>query len=119
LLRELNNVSHREYCTGYYYDRDMTNSQFAPDTGYIGEKAYLCTVLEYDQEKHIAKCKQKNKFSVGDPCEYITPGSVGQSFSFSEMFDENMNPISSCPHPQQVFYLKTDVELRPGDLIRK
>ena len=119
LLRELDCVSHREYCTGYYFDRDMKNAQLAPDSGYIGEKAFLCTVLEYDGETKLAKCKQRNKFSLGEACEYITPGQVGKTFSFTEMYDEKMNPIDACPHPQQIFYLKTDVELNPGDLIRK
>lgn len=119
LLRELDSVSHREYCTGYYYDREMQNSQIASDSGYIGEKSYLCNVLSYDRENKLAKCKQKNKFSLGEACEYITPGQCGRIFHFTEMFDDKMNPIDSCPHPQQEFYLRTDIELRPGDLIRK
>jgi putative protease len=119
LLRELDCVSHREYCTGYYFDREMKNSQLAPDSGYIGEKAFLCTVLEYNAETKLAKCKQRNKFCVGEACEYITPGKVGQKFEFSEMFDEKMKPIDACPHPQQIFYIKTNIALKPGDLIRK
>ena len=67
----------------------------------------------------LAKCKQRNKFALGDSCEYITPGKVGQKFEFTEMYDENMNAIDSCPHPQQVFYIKTKAALLPGDLIRK
>ena len=119
LLRELDSVSHREYCTGYYFDRDMKNSQLADDCGYIGEKSYLCTVLDYNSTTHLAKCKQKNKFSIGETVEYITPGQCGKKFQFSEMYDEKMNPVESCPHPQQIFYIKTDAELHCGDLIRK
>lgn len=119
LLRELDSVSHREYCTGYYYDHVLKNSQLATDNGYIGEKSYLCTVLEYDSESGLAKCKQKNKFSLGEACEFITPGKCGQSFEFQAMFDEKMNPIESCPHPQQIFYIQTNTKLRAGDLIRK
>ncbi len=119
LLRELDSVSHREYCTGYYFDKEMLNSQIAPDTGYIGEKSYLCTVIEYDPNTGLAKCRQKNKFSLGDSCEFITPGKCGQPFEFTEMYDEKMHPIDSCPHPQQIFYIKTNVELHTGDLIRK
>lgn len=119
LLRELDSVSHREYCTGYYYDHVLKNSQLATDNGYIGEKSYLCTVLEYDSETGLAKCNQKNKFSLGEACEFITPGKCGQSFEFQAMFDEKMNPIESCPHPQQIFYIQTKTKLRAGDLIRK
>ncbi len=119
LLRELDCVSHREYCTGYYFDREMNSSQLASDNGYIGEKSFLCTVLNYDQNTGLAKCKQRNKFSVGDSCEFVTPGKVGQTLEFTEMFDEKMEKITSCPHPQQIFYIKTNTELKQGDLIRK
>lgn len=119
LLKELDSVSHREYCTGYYFDREMQNSQFAPDSGYIGEKSYLCTVISYDPETKLAKCKQKNKYSVGDVCEFITPGKCGQRIVVNEMYDEKMNPIQSCPHPQQIFYMRCTEELREGDLVRK
>lgn len=119
LLKELDSVSHREYCTGYYFDVGMENSQLAPDSGYIGEKSYLCTVLEYNSQTGLAKCKQKNKFSIGETCEFITPGKCGQTFEFTAMYDEKMNPIESCPHPQQIFFIKTEFELHAGDLIRK
>ncbi len=119
LLRELDSVSHREYSTGYYFDKDMQNSNFASSNGYIGDKSYLCTVLEFDSEKNLAKCVQKNKFSVNDLCEFITPGACGQMLTIQKMLDESGAPIENCPHPQQVFYLKTDQNLKPGDLIRR
>ena len=119
LLKELDSVSHREYCTGYYFDPKMQNSQFSPDSGYIGEKSFLCTVLDYDPETRLAKCKQRNKFSLGDPCEFITPGEVGKPLEFSKMYDEALDEIESCPHPQQIFYIRTNEKLKPGDLIRK
>ena len=119
IMKELDSVSHREYCTGYYFDREMKNSQFAKDSGYIGEKSYLCTVLSYDHKTGLAKCQQKNKFSVGDLCEFITPGQCGKEFVVKKMLDEKMNPIEACPHPQQIFYIESNVELHPGDLIRK
>jgi len=119
ILKELDCVSHREYCTGYYFDPAMQSSQIATDSGYIGEKAYLCTVLSYDEESGLIRCKQKNKFSVSTPCEFITPGKCGQPLEVFEMYDENMNPIESCPHPQQIFYIKTAEKLQAGDLIRK
>ena len=119
LLEELDSVSHREYCTGYYFDPRMDSSNFASTTGYIGEKSYLCLVESYDKEKKLAKCIQKNKFSVGDPCEYITPGQIGKPIDIAEMLDEKGNVIESCPHPQQVFYIRTDEQLKSGDLLRK
>ena len=119
LLRELDSVSHREYCTGYYFDPCMDSSNFASTTGYIGEKSYLCLVDSYDENTGFAKCIQKNKFSVGDRCEFITPGETGKSINILEMKDEKGQNIENCPHPQQIFYIKCDKPLKSGDLLRK
>lgn len=119
LMRELNSVSHREYCTGYFFDPAMQNSNLASDSGYIGEKSYLCLVEEGTDQNGFAKCIQRNKFSVGDLCESISPGRCGKRIEIIEMLDQNKNPISSCPHPQETFYIKTDLALKSGDLIRK
>lgn len=119
ILSELDSVSHREYCTGYYFDPRMDSSNFAGTTGYIGEKSYLCLVESYDKETGLAKCIQKNKFFVGESCEFITPGKIGKPIEILEMLDEKGNPIDSCPHPQQVFYIRTNEALSSGDLLRK
>lgn len=119
LYQELNSVSHREYCTGYFYDPAMKESNFASTTGYIGEKAYLATVIGYDEERDLVHCRQKNKFSVGENCEFLTPGRVGEELRVYAMYDTNFEPIESCPHPQMEFYIKTDEHLEIGDLIRR
>jgi putative protease len=119
LLKELESVSHREFCTGYFYDREMAFSQIASSSGYIGEQSFLCSVLEEDSKNNWYVCRQKNKFAIGDICEFITPGKTGQEITILSMTDEHDHPIDYCPHPQMIFKIKTDKTLRAGDLIRK
>lgn len=118
LEKELDVVSHREYCTGYYYDRDMANSNFASTNGYISEQSFLCSVIEGSNGENVARCRQKNKFSVLDTCEFISPGKFGQKVRILDMYNEKGERIQSCPHPQMEFFIKTDVKLESGDLIR-
>ena len=119
LMRELNSVSHREYCTGYFFDGEMKQSNFATETGYIGEKSFLATVLSDSDEKGYALCRQNNKFFAGDACEFVTPGKCGQIVNILEMRDVDFAKIEACPHPQMEFYIKTEKTLLAGDLIRK
>ena len=42
LMRELESVSHREYCTGFYLDSPMENPQMSTINGYIREKEQHC-----------------------------------------------------------------------------
>ncbi len=117
-LRELESVSHREYCTGYWFDDPMVNPQTTSNLGYIREKAYIATALSYDSDTSLACFLQRNKISVGESAELISPGLVGRCFEVAEMYDEYMNPIDSCPHPLMKFYVKMPFEIKPGDIMR-
>lgn len=118
LLRELKAVSHREFCTGYYFDPNMVESNIASENGYIGEQSFLCTVEEVLQDGR-AVCTQNNKFHVGDICQFITPGKVGKTIRVLNMWGEDGEAIDACPHPQMKFIIEADKMLSVGDLIRK
>lgn len=115
---ELESVSHREYCTGYFFDDPMKNAQTCTMPGYMREKAYLAVAVEDDREKGLSLFVQRNKLCVGDKAELISPGKFGRAFEISEMYDENMNVIESAPHPFMKFYIKVPFEVREGDILR-
>ena len=116
--RELESVSHRDYHTGYYFDDSHMDANLAPNNGYIKDKAYLAVAVSYDKEKGIAEFTQRNKMCMGDGAELLTPGSIGRPLVIGELFDENMTPIESTPHPYMKFYMKVDFEVREGDILR-
>ncbi len=115
---ELESVSHREYCTGYFFDDPMKNAQTCTMPGYMREKAYLAVAIKDDKEKGLSLFVQRNKLCVGDKAELISPGKFGRAFEISEMYDENMNAIESAPHPFMKFYIKVPFEVREGDILR-
>ena len=129
-LDELYSVSHREYCTGYFLDDCRKESHLATTLGYLREKAYFATALEYDKEELpggltaqteagcLAYFGQKNKVSVGETAELLTPGQIGKPFVVTELYDEEGNPIPSAPHPQQRFFARVPFPVAPGDIIR-
>lgn len=117
-LRELESVSHREYDTGYFFADSRKEALTCRESGYIREKAYLATVLSYDPATGEAKCVQRNKVSVGDPMELLTPGKGGQPLFCTALFDEEHQPIHSTPHPAMIFYLPVPFPVQPGDILR-
>ena len=117
-MRELLSVSHRDYHTGYYFTDSHLDANLASTTGYIRDKAYLATVLSYDEESGEACLSQRNKMCVGDPIEHLTPGAVGVPLVAGELFDESHNPIESTKHPYMTFYMKTSRPRKAGDIIR-
>lgn len=128
LLRELDSVSHREYCTGYYLDEPRDEANLTTNTGYIREKAYFATAqaagelpegLETENENgKLYLFMQKNKVSIGDKAEVISPSKVGRGFTVTELYDEKGSAIESAPHPNMKFYVRVPFDVTEGDIMR-
>ena len=116
--RELESVSHRDYHTGYYFTDSHIDANLAPNNGYIKDKAYLAVAVSYDKDSGLAKFTQRNKMCFGGGAELLTPGCIGRELVIGELYDENMNPIESTPHPYMTFYMKVPFEIREGDILR-
>ena len=117
-LAELESVSHREYCTGYWFHEPLADAQTVTQPGYLKEKGYLAVVDSYDEATGRAVLIQKNKFCEGDTVEYLTPGCVGKPMTVTEMADLEGNPIPACPHPQMRFTAAMPYPVKAGDILR-
>ncbi len=116
-LRETESVSHREYGTGYFYSSPSEDANTVEENEYIADRPFLATVTEYNPESRLAKCVQRNKMSVGEGANLLTPGSFGEDFVIGKMYDLEMNPIESTPHAKMEFYLELE-NAKSGDIIR-
>lgn len=116
--KELESVSHREYCTGYWFDATGENAQTVTEPGYLKEKGYLAVVESYDEATGRATLVQKNKMLDRSTVELLTPGSVGTAFFVEGMQNEAGEAIESCPHPQMRFSIASSCPLRAGDILR-
>ena len=101
---EVEKVSHRNYYTGFYYGIPG-NSQFYEESRYIRDWQISAFVVSCDGAGN-AVLTQRNRFSVGDALELVTPESEPTAFRVEYMEDGEGNPITVCPHPQQEIRLK-------------
>ncbi len=118
-LKELESVSHREYDTGFFLSSPEKDAKVCSFNGYLQTRAYIGECFEYDPKKGVAGFIQKNKLSVGDRAELLSPGKTGRAFTVTGMKDENGNDIESCPHPSMKFYINMPFEANAGDMLRK
>ncbi len=118
LASELESVSHREYCHGFYLNTPAENANLCTRSGYIRDKAFLASAIEASGECGLCRCEQKNKFSLGDRVELLSPGRTGVGFTVRELFDAKGNPIVSVPHPGMEFYIRLPVSASEGDILR-
>ena len=127
-LRELESVSHREYCTGFYFDDLSKNAQLTDSVGYIREKAYFAVAVEPSEEELEAAERiggeglylfmQKNKVSLSDRAEIISPSKTGKAFEVCEMYDCKGAPIDCAPHPYMRFFVRVPFKVKAGDILR-
>ncbi len=128
LYREVESVSHREYATGFFFDDPQKNPQLTARSGYIREKAYFATVEETgelpaglvaeNEQGKLCRMAQRNKLSLGDRAELLTPGRVGIPVEINEIYDENGAPIESAPHPLMTFFVRLPYVAGAGDILR-
>ncbi|MBR6052049.1 MAG: U32 family peptidase [Clostridia bacterium] len=117
-LGELDSVSHREYCTGYFYDDPMRNAQLCTQPGYMREKAYIAVCDGYDGKTGTATFIQRNRLLDGDEVEIISPGKLGRAFRVDGIWDEQGEKIASAPHPMMRFSVRVPFEVKVGDIMR-
>ncbi len=115
--RETESVSHREYGTGYFFSSPETDANVVVQNEYIADRPFLATVTEFDPQKGLAKCFQRNKMRVGESANILSPKSFGRDFVIGKMYDIEMNPIDSTPHAGMEFFLEID-SAKSGDIIR-
>ncbi len=118
LYDELGSVSHREFCTGFYFGSPSEDANTVTENGYLREKAYLATVTSYDEETGRATFVQRNKVIVGDSVEVISPGKIGRGFVIGQLYGENGEEIPSAPHPGMVFSADVPFPVKAGDIMR-
>ncbi len=119
ILEELEKVSHREYTTGFYYNKPDENNQLYTSNTYIQDYTIAAVILSYDPETKIAICEQRNRFFKGEELEVLSPGK--KSFAFTPEFiaDENDELIDVAPHPQMIVKMKIENPVGEFAIIRK
>ena len=115
--RETENVSHREYGTGYFYSSPETDANIVDANEYIADRPFLATVTEFDSQRGLAKCFQRNKMFKGANANLLSPKSFGRDFVIGNLYDMDMNPIESTPHAGMEFYMEID-SAKAGDIVR-
>lgn len=114
---ELQKASHRRYTTGFYMGNEQRN--FTETSAPIQSHRFMAIVLS-DQKDGKVKLQQRNKFEVGDTLEVLSPtNNFNKQLKVKELKNEDGEIVEVANHVKQVLYLKTDLDLKKGDILRK
>ncbi|MFQ3620210.1 MAG: U32 family peptidase C-terminal domain-containing protein, partial [Spirochaetales bacterium] len=115
LYREdLFRVSHREYCTGFYFGK--TEVEVPCQTSYVEHHVFVGTV-EQKIGNNLYELDVRNKIEVGKPIEYIGPAFPYKTDETFTLLSEEGLPLAKLSHGQKG-YLCPSVPLEPGYILR-
>ncbi|WP_027628064.1 peptidase U32 family protein [Ruminiclostridium cellobioparum] len=118
-LAELSKASHREYTTGFYFNKTTGEDQIYNTSSYIRDYDFVGMVLEYDRETGIAKIEQRNRMIVGDEIEVVVPGKDYFVQIIEAMKNDEGESIRTAPHAQMIVYMPVKQEVVPFTILRR
>lgn len=118
-LAELSKASHREYTTGFYFNKTTGEDQIYNTSSYIRDYDFVGMVLEYDRETGIAKIEQRNRMIVGDEIEVVVPGEDYFVQTIEAMKNDEGESIRTAPHAQMIVYMPVKQEVVPYTILRR
>ena len=114
VIQECDAVSHRPYCTGFYYGQPQ---QYYPDSLYRSTAEIMAVVVSCD-ENGEALLRQRNKINVGDRLELLLPGTSGIPFTAEELWDESGERLPDTRHADMLFRMQLPENAPPYTIIR-
>ncbi len=118
-LDELKKVSHREFTTGFYYNKPTNKDQNYQTSAYTREYSFVGLVKSYDDKTGFAVVEQRNKMNLGDEIEVFGPYTDHFTQKIEMLLDEHDQPIESAPHPQQIVKIKMEQPVLGKFMLRK
>ena len=117
LLEEVEKTSHRRYTTGFYFG--SKDKEYLESSMPIQSYEFMAVVKEDASDGYVT-IEQRNRFKVGDILEVLSPNNTfNEKIVVEEMLDEKGQRVEDASLVQQVLKLKTNLDLKSGDILRK
>ena len=116
LSDEVRKVSHRAYCTGFYFGHPK-DCQYYGSSGYIRPYDVVAVVDGYADGRILAT--QRNKFAAGDEVEVLAPGRRPVTMRVDALYDGDGNAVADAPHPMMALKIPCADAFPPGAVIRR
>lgn len=118
-MEELKKASHREFTTGFYFDKPTNEDQNYQTSAYIRDYSFIGMVISYDEKSHMAVVEQRNKMVLGDEIEVFGPDREFFRQKLTVLQNEDGEPIESAPHPQQILRIRMEQPVAEKYILRK
>ena len=115
ILSEAYRVSHRPYCTGFFYDHGDAEQHYE-DSGYYREYDFAGIIDGY--ENGMLNITQRNFFTLDSRLEILPPKGDPVVFEPAEMFDSQMTATRKANRAVERYYIPYHTAFPPKSIIR-
>ncbi len=115
---EISKCTYRSYTTGFFYGKPGADAQVYENNDYNKEYTYLGFPLKVTGDGRLYM-EQRNKFCVGDTVELMEFDGESRYATVLGITDDEGNEMESCPHPQQMIYVRLTETAKPWTILRK
>ncbi len=119
LVQELYDSATRRFTAGFYFGNPAGEGQDTSRSPVPRRYGFCGIALENSRKDGLILIEQRNKFSVGDTIDILSPNLPPTQFTLEKIWDEEMQEQPAAPHPQQHIYIACPVPLAKGDLLRR
>lgn len=118
LCQELLKASHRRYTTGFYFNEE--NRQYQEDSMPVQDSDFVAVVTK-DCETGEVQVEMRNKFSVGDELEALSPDkkTFNKKIKIEKIVNALGEEIESAKKVQEKVTINCNLPLKVGDILRK
>ncbi len=116
---EVFKVSHRDYCTGFFFGHPSDCRQYYSDNGYI--RSYdVCAVVDKCENGRIY-AEQRNKFLIGDELEILAPMKKPVKYTVTEIMNDAGELVENTCHAAMKFSMPNtaDIDFPKNTIIRR
>ena len=116
MTAELDKVSHREYCTGFFLGRQNAGCHY--ETGsYMRSWKIIAVVRGRDPQGRLI-LEQRNRFYAGGTFDALIPKGRPVALELPCLYNENGESIDVAPHPKMTVLADCAADLPVGTLLR-
>ncbi len=118
LLAELFKASHRRYTTGFYFKDEL--KQYTEDSMPVQESEFVALV-DSDCDGENVVLEMRNKFSVGDELEILSPDKnlLNEKLKIESIKNSAGENVESAKVVQEKIIVPCKLNLKKGDILRR
>lgn len=129
VLDEVNKISHRPYCTGFFYGHPKDGSetqdpsvvtnggQYFADSGYMREYDFVGTIDKC--ENGTMYLTQRNYFTLADQLEILAPKREPIKFKPVAMYNVDGESVDVARHATEKLTIPSEIDVPPHSILRK